>query len=105
MYGSTEINGFAFYLEVKSLKLSYTALPELQTLPSVIYLIERAGLRSKYIANLPERFYLEIRSLAELVDIFYTRQAKDPRDKVYALLSISLDDPSKATLQPDYTIS
>jgi hypothetical protein len=37
--------------------------------------------------------------------MFHTRQATDPRDKVYALLGMSLDDPSKATLHPDYTIS
>ena len=100
-----EIDGYAFCLGLKSLKLSYTASPELQTLPSVTYLIENAGLRSKYTANLPERFSLEARSLADLVDMSYTRQATNPRDKVYALLSMSLDDLSKASLQLDYTIS
>jgi hypothetical protein len=105
MCGSIEIDGYAFCLGVKSLQLSCMASPALQTLPSVIYLIEYAGLRSKYTANSPERFSLEIRSLAELIDMFHTRYASDPRDKVYALLGMSLDDPSKATLQPDYTIS
>jgi hypothetical protein len=105
MCGSTEIDGYAFCLGVKSLQLSYIASPELQTLPSVTYLIAYAGLRSKYTADSPERFSLEIRSLAELIDMFHTRHASDPRDKVYALLGMSLDDPSKATLQPDYTIS
>jgi uncharacterized protein YjlB len=105
MCGSATIDGYAFCLGVKSLKLSYTASPELQTLPSVIYLIERAGLRSKYTANLPERFSLEIRSLAELIDMFHIRQATDIRDKVYALLGMSSDDPEKAGLQPDYQIS
>jgi hypothetical protein len=37
--------------------------------------------------------------------MFYTRQASDPRDKVYALLGMSSDDPSKANLQPNYQIS
>ena len=107
MCGSTEIDGYAFCLGVKSLKLLDTASPEieLQVLPSVIYLIERAGLRPKHIANLQEGFSLEILPLSELVDMFHTRQATDPRDKVYALLGMSLNDPSKATLQPDYTIS
>ena len=105
MCGSTTIDGYAFCLGVKSLKLSYTDFPELQTLPSITYLIERAGLRSKYTANLPEKFSLEIRSLAELVDMFHTRQATDTRDKVYALLGMSSDDPEKAGLQPDYKIS
>ena len=35
--------------------------------------------------------------------MFHTRKASDTRDKVYALLGMSLDDPSKASLQPDYT--
>ncbi len=105
MCGSTVIDGYAFCLGVKSLKLSFTASPELQALPSVLYLIERASLRPKYTANLQERFSLNIQPLAGLVDMFHTRQAKDPRDKVYALLGMSLDDPSKATLLPDYTIS
>ena len=37
--------------------------------------------------------------------MFHTRQASDPLDKVYALLGMSSDDPSKAGLQPNYTIS
>jgi hypothetical protein len=98
MCGSTEIDGYAFCLGVKSLQLSYIASPALQTLLSITYLIEYTGLRSKYTANSPKRFSLEIQSLAKLIDIFYTRHASDPRDKVYALLGISLDDPSKATL-------
>jgi hypothetical protein len=73
--------------------------------PFSFFLIENAGLRSKYTTNSPERFSLEIQSLAELIDIFHTRHASDPRDKVYALLAMSLDNPSKALLQPDYTIS
>jgi hypothetical protein len=105
MCGSTTIDGYVFCLGVKSLKLPYTAFPELQTLPLVTYLIERAGLRSKYTANLPERFFLKIRFLAELIDMFHTRQATNTRDKVYALLSMSSDDSEKAGLQPNYEIS
>jgi hypothetical protein len=37
--------------------------------------------------------------------MFHTRQASNPRDKVYALLGMSSNDPSKADLQPDYKIS
>jgi hypothetical protein len=105
MCGSIEIDGYAFCLGLKSLKLPYTASPELQTLSSVIYLIERAGLRPKYTKNSPERFSLEIRRLAELVDMFHTREASDPRDKVYALLGMSSDDPGKVGLRPNYEIS
>jgi hypothetical protein len=48
MCGSTEIDGYAFCLGLKSLqkaqKLSYIAFPELQSLPSLTNLIERASL-------------------------------------------------------------
>jgi hypothetical protein len=105
MCGSMEIDGYAFCLGLKSLKLSYTSSPELQTLPSITYLIERAGLRSKYTTDLPKRFSLNIRSLAELIDMFHTRKASDVHDKVYALLGMSSDDPDEAGLQPDYKVS
>jgi len=35
--------------------------------------------------------------------MFRTREATNTRDKVYALLGMSSDDPSLASLQPDYT--
>ena len=106
MCGSTEIDGYAFCLGLKSLRKSQTlSFPKLQSLPALTNLIERAGLRPKYTTNSLERYSLEIRSLAELVDMFHTRQAANPRDKVYALLGMSSDDPSKASLQPDYTIA
>ncbi|KAH6725008.1 heterokaryon incompatibility protein-domain-containing protein, partial [Leptodontidium sp. MPI-SDFR-AT-0119] len=105
MCGSTQIDGYAFCLGLKSLSLSYTASPNLQTLPSVVYLIERAGLRSKHTSNLPERFSLNIRCLVELIDMFHTRKATDVRDKVYALLGMSSDDPGGVGLRPDYEVS
>ncbi|OCK85347.1 HET-domain-containing protein [Lepidopterella palustris CBS 459.81] len=105
MCGSVEIDRYAFCLGLKSLKLSYTASPELQTLPSVTYLIERAGLRSKCTTNLPERFSLNIRCLPELIDMFHTRKASDVHDKVYALLDMSSDEPDEAGLRPDYEVS
>jgi len=37
--------------------------------------------------------------------MFHTREASDVRDKVYALLGMSSDDPSKAGLRPDYELS
>jgi len=109
MCGSIEIDGYAFCLGLKSLqesqKLSYTAFPEFQSLPSLTNLIERAGLRPKHTTNSLERYSLKIRPLAELVDMFHTRQASNPRDKIYALLGMSSDHPSKADLQPNYEIS
>jgi hypothetical protein len=103
--GSIDIDGFAFCLGLRLLKLPYTASPELQSVPSLTYLIERAGLRPKHITNSLERFSLKTRDLAELIDMFHTRRATDVRDKVYALLGMSRDDPSDAGLLPNYEVS
>jgi hypothetical protein len=100
-----EIDGYAFCSGLKLLKLSHTASPELQTSHSVTYLIERAGLRSKYTTKFPEGFSLNIRPLAELIDMLHTRKASDVRDKVYALLGMSSDDPDEGGLRPDYEVS
>ncbi|KAH6692764.1 heterokaryon incompatibility protein-domain-containing protein, partial [Leptodontidium sp. MPI-SDFR-AT-0119] len=89
----------------KSQQLSYTAFPAFHSLLSLTNLIERAGLRSKHTPTLLQPYSLRISSLAELVDMFRSRQASNPRDKVYALLGMSSDDPGTAVLQPDYNIS
>ncbi|KPA35313.1 het-protein, partial [Fusarium langsethiae] len=53
----------------------------------------------------PGRFSLDICPLGELVDMYHTRKATDRRDKVYALLGMSSDDPSIAGLSANYEIS
>ncbi|KAM0145561.1 hypothetical protein ACHAPG_011563, partial [Botrytis cinerea] len=105
MCGSTTIDGYAFCSGVKSLKLYNENSSGLESLPSIMDLIERAGLRPKFKANLPERLSLDIRSLAELIDMFHTRQATDIRDKVFALLGMSSDKPEKGGLQANYETS
>lgn len=104
MCGPIEIDGYAFCLGLRSLKLSYTASPELQSLPSLLYLIEQAGLRPKYTTDSSERFSLDIGRLAELVEMFHTREASDIHDKIYALLRISSDNPGEASLRPNYEL-
>ena len=37
--------------------------------------------------------------------MFHTRQASDVRDKVYALLGMSSDNPDEAGLLPNYEVS
>ena len=37
--------------------------------------------------------------------MFHTRKATDIRDKVYALLGMSRDDPYEASLLPDFEVS
>jgi hypothetical protein len=67
--------------------------------------MKHASLRSKNIGNSPESFSLNIRRLAELIDMFHTRKATDVRDKAYALYGMSSDDLDKAGLRPNYDIS
>ncbi len=105
MCGSMEIDGYAFCLGLKSLELPYAESWELQSLPSLTYLIERAGLRPKYTKDLPDRFSLNIRCFAELLDMFHTRKATNVRDKMYALLGMSSDNPGEGGLRPNYKIA
>lgn len=104
MCGSTELDGHAFCMGVLPLELPYSAIPKLQSLPSLIKLMEGACIRTKYTSRSPEEFSLDVNRLAELLDMFHTREASDMRDKVYALLGMSSDNPSRAGLQSDYEI-
>ena len=59
--------------------------------------------RPKY-ATSPGRVFLNIRPLGELIDMYYTHEATEYHDKVYALLSMSSDNLTAASLSPDYTV-
>jgi hypothetical protein len=100
MCGSAEINGHTFCLGFNKLELSYKDHSDLESLiRSVTYLIRGAIFRPKYTTSLSGRL-----SLGELIDIYYTREATDRRDKVYALLGMSSNDPDAASLSPDYMV-
>ncbi|KAL8410372.1 hypothetical protein RB596_000181 [Gaeumannomyces avenae] len=91
--GSTEIDGYAFCSGISALKPCQSD-PELNSLiRSVAYLITGAGFRPRYENKPVGRFSLGIRPLCELVDMYHGRKATDRRDKVYALLGMSSDDP------------
>ncbi|EJT76052.1 hypothetical protein GGTG_05976 [Gaeumannomyces tritici R3-111a-1] len=96
-YGSTEIDGYAFCLGLGVLGPFYKTHPNLQALiPPIAHLIKDAIFRRRHDRNdtsRPARFSLNIRPLNELVDMYHTRQATNPLDKVYALLGMSSDDP------------
>jgi hypothetical protein len=101
MCGSTEIDGYAFCLGLNPLKLSYEACPDLQVLiRSVTYLIRGAIFRSEHATSPSSRFSLDIRPLGELIDMYHTHEATELRDKVYALLGMSSNDPSDGWLIP-----
>ncbi|CAF3618224.1 unnamed protein product [Fusarium graminearum] len=103
--GSTEIDGYAFCSGLSALKLSYDNFERLRPLvTSVTYLIRGAILRPRHTGPLGGRFSLNIRPLSELVEMYHTRKATERRDKVYALLGMSSDDPTTAGLSIDYTL-
>ncbi|KAH8665719.1 heterokaryon incompatibility protein-domain-containing protein [Tricladium varicosporioides] len=100
--GSEEIDGYAFCLGVESLKYFYEDCRNLHNLiPSVTYLIRGAIFRPKYTTS-QARVSLNIRPLSELIDMYYTHEATDHRDKVFALLGMSSDNDIAFSLSPDY---
>jgi hypothetical protein len=107
--GLTEIDGYAFCSGLSALQLSYETCPDLQGLiRSVAYLIMGAIFRPRYEKDETSqlgRFSLGIRPLSELMDMYHTREATKPHDKVYALLGMSSDNPSTAGLSPNYESS
>ncbi|KAK5996951.1 Heterokaryon incompatibility 6-like protein [Cladobotryum mycophilum] len=104
--GSAKIDGSVFYSGLSSLKLSYIDQPELQNLiRPAVYLIRRTMFWSKDMNSTPGSFSLNIRPLAELIDMYHIRKASDRRDKIYALLGMSSDNHSAGGLSADYEVS
>ncbi|CVL08087.1 related to HETEROKARYON incompatibility protein [Fusarium mangiferae] len=104
--GPTEIDGYAFCSGLNALNLSYRTHPDLRPLiRSVSYLIRGAVFRPRCATSRSGRFSLDICPLGTLVDMYHTRQATERRDKVYALLGMSSDDPIIAGLSANYEIS
>ncbi|KAH8882409.1 HET-domain-containing protein, partial [Thozetella sp. PMI_491] len=105
--GLTEIDGYAFCkgLNSGSLDLLGKATPDLRNLiHTITYLIERATFRRKKISRSSTTFSLHIRPLGELIDMYHTREATERHDKVFALLSMSSDDPTSAGIRPEYDL-
>ncbi|KAI8713607.1 hypothetical protein NCS52_01305600 [Fusarium sp. LHS14.1] len=104
--GPAEIDGYVFCSGLSALDLSFEIRPDLRRwVRSVAFLIRGAGLRSRCTPSRLGRFSMDICSLGELLDMYHTHKATDRRDKVYALLGMSSDDPSIAGLSANYEIS
>ncbi|KAK3334834.1 heterokaryon incompatibility protein-domain-containing protein, partial [Neurospora tetraspora] len=104
--GSTEVDGFAFCSGLNVLNLFNELSADLRArILSVTYLIRGAIFRPKYATSQSDNFSLDIRPLGELIEMYHTREATDRRDKVYALLGMSSDNPTAAGLFADYQIS
>ncbi|KAK3334841.1 heterokaryon incompatibility protein-domain-containing protein, partial [Neurospora tetraspora] len=104
--GSAEVDGFAFCSGLNALNLFNELRADLRArILSVTYLIRGAIFRPKYATSQSDNFSLDIRPLGELIEMYHTREATDRRDKVYALLGMSSDNPTAAGLFADYQIS
>lgn len=104
--GPAEIDGYAFFSGLSALELPYDDYPGLRPLVlSVAYLAKGAAFRSRCTTSQAERFSLDICPLGQLVDMYHNHQTSDDRDKIYALLGMSSDDPSTSGLLVDYDIS
>ncbi|KAH6961960.1 heterokaryon incompatibility protein-domain-containing protein, partial [Ilyonectria sp. MPI-CAGE-AT-0026] len=89
--GSAEIDGQVFCSGLAALKLSYqgksTSLAALVS--SATYLMRGAAFRPRCINDWSGRFSLDIRPLAELVELHHSRKATERHDKIYALLGMA----------------
>lgn len=104
--GPAEIDGYAFFSGLSALKLPWEHYPRLQPLvSSVAYLAMGAAFRSRCTTSQAGRFSLDICHLGQLVDMYHNHQATDDRDRIYALLGMSSDDPGTLGLLVDYEIS
>jgi hypothetical protein len=80
MCGLAETDGYTFCSGLKSLEFYHPVTSStkiIQNVRPLISLIEQPGRRSHGTANYPEEFSLNIRSLAELLDMFHARHATD----------------------------
>jgi len=103
--GSAEIDGYAFYAAMVS-KSSFldTASASLQSSTrSVAYLMGRAPFRPKRLFGSLDGFSLRIRPIAEVMELYHTKNATLLHDRVFALLSMS-SDRIPDELLPDYLV-
>ncbi|KAF2818811.1 HET-domain-containing protein, partial [Ophiobolus disseminans] len=101
--GSAEMDGTRFRKGLMALNLEhYDEQPALQRrIRAVMALLEysSAHVRRKGHSN------ISIRPMVELVEMFYSQEATDRRDKVYALMGMCSDHDQLANLEPDYAIA
>jgi hypothetical protein len=94
------LDGYAFCTGLNGLIISETARPGLQSMiRSVTYLIRGAIFRPKFTLRSSRGA-----SLGELIDMYHTRKATIPHDKVYALLGMSSKNSSIYELSLDYAL-
>ena len=108
--GATEVDGYAFCHGLRSMESYLHALrnPELlERINPIVYLVRGSIFRSKsYTTSSSGEVSLGIRPFRELLDMYRTHRATDPRDRIFALLGMCSDGPTvtAAGLAPDYTV-
>lgn len=104
MYGSNEIDGHTFCLGVNALSKIYKENSDLESnVLTALYLIGRTASQPKETPRELRKSSLNISTLAELLDMYHSREASDRHDKIYALLGMSSDGYSSGGFSPDYT--
>lgn len=100
--GAEEITGAGFHRGLSGLLGLYDD-PQLHSLvePMISLLGDASVLRLKQYP-VGEPFRLDICPLYQLIDMFRLREATDRRDKVYALLGIATQNPTRSEIVPDY---
>jgi len=105
MCRSTEIDGHAFSIGIREMRLDSVDPSAMSRVRSAAFLIEKVTTRPKYASSSAEseRFSLDIASLGELMDMYYNRETSDSRDQVYAILGMASGS-IPADLMPDYSV-
>ncbi|KAK0725092.1 hypothetical protein B0H67DRAFT_531124, partial [Lasiosphaeris hirsuta] len=109
--GAAEIDGYAFCHGLRSMESYLHALRQpklLGRINPIVYLVRGSIFRPKSYTTGPSgEVSLGIRPFRELLNMYRTHRATDPRDRIFALLGMCSDGPTltAAGLSPDYTIS
>ncbi|KAK5658228.1 hypothetical protein OQA88_2203 [Cercophora sp. LCS_1] len=105
MHGSSTIDGHIFALGAKMFQAGARFSDSVELALSAADIMKNALFRTPKPSNgHSDRFTLNVKSLGQLLDIFRTREASDPRDKIFALLGMCRDDLRESGLMPDYDI-
>ncbi|KAK5652123.1 hypothetical protein OQA88_10765 [Cercophora sp. LCS_1] len=99
--GSCSVDGHAFSLALNSASFNATyAIPlDLQSkLRPVTFLMGKAIFRSRSVSGMAPQ---ELRPIGELVDMYHSRQASIPHDKLFALFGMTDDVPPELSLDYD----
>ena len=102
--GSKEITGACFYQGLSYFLASCDDTNLRGIVAPIIHLLGDTSILQLKKYTVGEPFRLGVCSLSQLIDMFRLREASDIRDKVYALLGITLPSSSDTSIVPDYNM-